>query len=234
MLVQRAADITENAKNIKESSGLRDLLEEYSKNLYKYLYSLSQLQVVFPWIFKDVIVDFVRLIEYIIDNPQNFGSEYVLRSAMIWLTAALRRYSDHGENTYKKASQIPGYDEAKNECKVQFCNYFTREKIETFFNIFLVKLLPERPFLKSNQDPENLDDFVEIGIEIFEDCVINFVLIENDQYASEFEKLETPLYNLTLKCTLEFLQRFTENSISLVHTITNKLLQSNPYSCHFY
>jgi len=210
LLVQRAADITENTKNIKEANNLNDLLQEYSKNLYKYIYMLSQLQVVFPWIFKDVIVDSLRLVEYIIDNPQNFGSEYVLRSALIWLTYSLRRYSFQTENPHKKP-HIASYDQIRNECTSAFCNFFNKEKIEAFFNIFLVKLLPERPFLKSNQDPDNLDDFVEI---------------ENDQFASEFEKLETPLYNLTLKCTLEFLQRFSEHSISLVHAITTKLLQN--------
>ena len=165
--MQRAADITENAKNIKENNNLRDLQPEYNKNLYKYLYLLSQLQAVFPWIFKDVIVDFVRLIEYIIDNPQNFESEYVLRASMIWLNAALRRYTYFGQTPYKKP-QIATYDEIKSHCMHSFCNYFTREKIEALFNIFLVKLLPERPFLKNNQDPENLDDFVEIGMGIID------------------------------------------------------------------
>ncbi len=42
----------------------------------------------------------------------------------------------------------------------------------------------------------------------------------------ESEKLEAQLYNLTLKCTSELLQRFSDYSIPLLHNLTAKVLNS--------
>jgi len=209
LLVQRAVELTENTKNLKGSKDLIDIYEEFNKNLFKYLYSLSQLQTMLPLLFKDVLVNYMNLLEYVLDNSECFTNEYVLKAAAICLTTALRRYSPTSQDT--RDSKKPLIEEVRKHCINQFHNYFSSEKIEAFFNIFLLKMLPRRQFLTDQQDPDNLDEFVEI---------------ENDQYASEFEKIETPLYNLTLKCALEFFQRFSEHSIPLIHNLTSKVIQN--------
>ena len=147
-------------KTVKENKGLPDLREQLNKNLYKYLFSLSNLQAAFPFLFKDVLANEIQLIEYIIDNPDYFETEYTLRAAVICLNSILRRYSNQSQ-------RLGNYEEIKKQCVNDFYQYFTAEKIENFFNIFLVKLLPRRPSLTNDQDADNLDEFVEIGTSIY-------------------------------------------------------------------
>lgn len=60
------------------------------------------------------------------------------------------------------------------------------------------------------------------------------ILLENDNFTSDFEKLETPIYNLTLKCTSELLIRFPEQAIPLIHGLANKVVNSTLISLSFY
>lgn len=143
---------------------MEQLHVELSKNLHKFLYSLSLLQAIFPLLFREVLTNYIKLLEYIIDNAESFPGEYVLKSAVICLNSALRRYSYHADD---KKQQAPILDEFKKQCITEFYQYFTEEKIQNFFNIFLLKLLPKRPFLTGDQDSDNLDEFVEIGKKSF-------------------------------------------------------------------
>ena len=119
--------------------------------------NLSELQSAFPLLFKDTLGNYIQLIEYIIDNPESFESDYTLKAAVICLTWALKKYSNK--------PQKPGnYEEIRQQCVSSFYQLFTVERIENFFNIFLLKLLPRRLFLTNDQDTNNLDDYVEIGI----------------------------------------------------------------------
>ena len=45
----------------------------------------------------------------------------------------------------------------------------------------------------------------------------------------EFDKLEAPLYSVTITCVTEFLMRFAEQAIPLIHGLANKVIQSNKF-----
>jgi len=161
LLIQRAAELTENTKNLKNEKNLVDIYNEFNKNLSKYLHSLSTLQTYLPLIFKDVLINYMKLIEFVLENGEYFN-DYVLRAAAICLSTSLRRYSIYNEdNSSHKKLQL---EEFKKQCVIEFRQFFSSEKIEAFFNTFLLKMLPRRPFLSNQQDPDNLDDFVEIGM----------------------------------------------------------------------
>lgn len=161
LVVQRAGELTDIAKGLKQYEGLKLQID---RTLYKYFYSLSQLHRAFPLGFQEVLVNYVKLLEYILDDPSSFSTEYVLRSALICLNSVLRLHSYDGNVLAGKRSPLlANYDELKKQCVNDLYQYFTVEKIENFFNIFLLKLLPKRPFLTNELDPNNLDEFVEIG-----------------------------------------------------------------------
>ena len=163
LIIQRASELTENTRNLRNAPVVADIYKEFDKNLYKYLYSLSQLQVIFPLVLKEVLVPYLKLIEYIIDNPDTF-SQYTLRATVICLNSVLRRYAYQEEDILvRKKHQFDKFEEIKKQCAAEVYQYFTQDKVQSFFNIFLLKLLPIRPYLTGNQDFDNLDDFVEIG-----------------------------------------------------------------------
>lgn len=213
LLVQRCVELRENTKSLKEAannSNVKELYSQFNKNLYKFMYALSTLQTSSPYLFKDCLVTYMNLIEFILNNGESFTNTYVLSATAICLISALRRYSTY--NPYGDGNPNKSVlEEAKKHCVNTFATLFSSEKIENYFNIFLLKLLPIRLFLTTDQNSQNPDDFVEI---------------ENDSYATEFEKLETPLYNLTLKCALELMQRFAQHSIPLIHNLTTKIIQN--------
>ena len=163
MIIQRVNELTENTRNLRNAQGLENLYKEFDKNLYKYLYTLSMLQTIYPLVLREVLVPYLKLIEFIIDNPESF-SEYTLRAAVICLSAALRRYAYQEEDIMvRKRPSADKFEEIKKQCAAEMYQFFTQEKVQSFFNIFLLKLLPIRAFLTENQDLSKLDDFIEIG-----------------------------------------------------------------------
>ena len=175
-LVQKAFELTETARSLKQDKDYYAICEQYNKNLYKYLLSLSDLQAIFQWLFKDSLNSYLQILEFIIQNPEHFVDEYVLRAAVIGLNTVLRRYSYQPEDiSVNKKVPFTNFEEVRQQCLQELQQFFTTEKIENFFNTFLLKLLPQRPFLTINQDPNNLDELVEIGNERI--LIIFFFLI---------------------------------------------------------
>ena len=175
------------------------------------LFGISQLQIAFPLLFKDVLTNYLEVIEYVMNNAGTFGNEYTLRAAVICLTSIIKCYLYYSNDVMLlQKRKIEHYDSFQKEAFDKYHAFFTVEKIEALFQLFLINLLPRRSFISDSQNIENLEELIEI---------------DDEQTIDEYEKLDSSLYNLTLACTMAILVQFSSVAIPVIHSICLKVVK---------
>ena len=162
MLVQRAADIiqiTKDLKDLKTHEALYVDLQKCAKNI---IFSLSNLQNSIPYIFKDVQADYIRLNEIVIMDSEWFTNEKVLKAAINAIRLILRSAISSPE-PYNKAHFDQKFLPVHNFCHSQLVEYYNSDKIQEYFNQFALSFLPRRTFLSNVQNDQDLDTVIEIG-----------------------------------------------------------------------
>jgi len=211
LLVQRALELTKIVHLLHSEKRYPEIYEAADKNLYKLLFGISQLQIAFPLLFKDVLTDYLEVIEYIISNAESFENELTLRAAVICLTSVIKCYLYYSEDVYLlQKRKIEQFVDIQKETYAKYYSYFTPEKIENLFQLFLVKLLPRRKFLSTMETTDNFEELIEI---------------DDEQTVDEYEKLDNSLYNLTSACFMSLLQQFPTVAIPIIHTLCLRVVR---------
>ena len=74
-----------------------ELSEQLNKDIKVVVYSLTNVQQLFPLAFITVFQDYMALIELIMNNPRAFKNELVLKAALLGLLKVLKTFPYYAE-----------------------------------------------------------------------------------------------------------------------------------------
>ena len=128
------------------------------------VYNLANVQCLNPFLFKDILIDYLQIGQIIMSNVEWF-SERVVKSSIIALLKVLRCYHyycdpDKFGLTMHSPTKLRNYNEIQAECNKLYYQIFDEKNIEKYFNNFILKVFPYSRNIVSQND---LDSQVENG-----------------------------------------------------------------------
>ena len=185
--------------------------------------NLNNLQSRFKLLFHENLTEYLLLVESIIKNAESFTDENVLKMGVICLRSVLKCFEYYHDDAQHPGKNADKYEEKQKICHQKYYSFFTEERIKNFFTEFVLKFLPKRVFLsQATGGTEELENFIDTGI--IHEIINEFVETEKilDEGPNE---IENTLFNLTLVCCQEFLMRFPEQAIPLLHGLVDQIIE---------